>query len=111
MVEEITSDIRLAAYEPEWIRPDRTRLAAQQRAAEAIQKLQTPMLGVAELAPEQARGRLHDYLDRSATIETPAALNRPRESKSLAALETVLGVRIAALQQAVSNLKQAEQDG
>ena len=55
MMEGITSDIRLAAYEPEWIRPDRTRLAAQQHAAEAIQKLQTPMLGVAELAPEQAK--------------------------------------------------------
>lgn len=111
IVEGITSDIRLAAYEPEWIRPDRTRLAAQQNTAEAIQRLQTPILGVAELAPEQARNSLYDSLDRTATVETPAASNRPQDSKSLAALETVLRVRITALQQAVSNLKQAEQDG
>src|SRR5215472_14604824 len=111
MVEGVTSDIRLAEYEPEWIRPDRIRLAAQQLAVEAIQQLQTPILGVAELAPEQARDRLHVFLDRTAPPETPPNSNRPRESKSLAALETVLRARIDALQRAVSNLKQAEQDG
>jgi multidrug resistance protein MdtO len=111
IVEGVTSDIRLAAYEPEWIRPDRIRLAAQQHAVEAIQQLQTPILGVAELAPEQARDRLHVFLDRTAPPETPPNSNRPRESKSLAALETVLRARIDALQRAVSNLKQAEQDG
>jgi multidrug resistance protein MdtO len=111
MIEGVTSDIRLAAYEPESIRPDRTRLAAQQHAAETIQKLQPPMLGVAELAPEQTRSSLQDSLDRTATGEPPAFLSWPRESKSLAALETVLRVRVAALQQAVSNLKQVEQDG
>src|SRR5215469_14866477 len=100
MVEGITSDIRLAAYEPARIRPDRTRLAAQQHAAEAIQKLQTPMLGVAELAPEHVRNSLRNSLDRTATPDTPTSLYRPRESKSLAALETVLRVRMAALQQA-----------
>jgi multidrug resistance protein MdtO len=109
IVEEITSDIRLVAYEPEWIRPDRRRLAAQQRAAEAIRKLQTPMLGVAELACEQAIDRRHRLLEITATAEAPVS-NRPRESKSFAALEAVLRVRIAALQQAVSNLKQVEQD-
>jgi multidrug resistance protein MdtO len=111
MLEEITSDIRLAAYEPEWIRPESARLAAQQRTVEAIRKLERPILGVAELTPEQARESLHDFLDQTATVETPAASSRSRESKSLVALETVLRVRIAALQQAVSNMKQAEQDG
>ena len=111
MMEGVASDIRLAAYEPEWIRPDRTRLAAQQHAAEAIQQLQPPMLGVAELAPEQARKSLQDSLESTATVAPPAFLYGPRESKPLAALETVLRVRIAALQQAVSNLKQVEQDG
>ena len=111
MVEGITSDIRLAAYEPTRIRPDRTRLAAQQHAADAIEKLQTPMLGVAELAPEQARNNLRDTLSLTATAETPVFLYRPPESKSLAALETVLRERIGALHLAVSNLKQAEQDG
>ena len=104
MVEGISSDIRLAAYEPEWIRPDRSRLDAQQHAAEAIQRLETPMLGVTELDPEQAR-------DGTATVETKAFLYRPPESRPLAALKTLLRVRIAALQQAVSNLKQVEQDG
>ncbi len=111
MVEGITSDIRLATYEPDWIRPDRTRLAAQQHAAEAIRKLQTPMLGVAELAPEWTGDTLKGSLDRSAGVEAPTSLSRPRELKPLAALEALLRVRIAALQQAVSNLKQAEQDG
>jgi multidrug resistance protein MdtO len=111
LLEGITSDIRLAAYEPAQIRPDRTRLAAQQNAAEAIQKLQTAMLCVAELAPEQARDQVNDSLDRTAGVDTPAFLYRPPESKSLAALEKVLRARIAAFQQAVSNLKQAEQDG
>jgi len=111
MVEGITSDIRLAAYEPARIRPDRTRLAAQQHAAEAIQKLQTPMLGLAELAPEEARENLHDFLDRTTAVETPAFLHRSPGSKPLAALETILRVRIAALQESMSNLKQAEQDG
>jgi hypothetical protein len=110
-VEEITSDIRLAAYEPEWIRPDRNRLDAQQHAAEAIERLETPMLGVAELTPEQARDRLRESQDLTAAVETPAASNQSQQSKSLAALETVLRVRIAALRQAVSNLKQVEQDG
>src|SRR5215470_8493980 len=111
MVEGITSDIRLAAYEPTRIRPDRTRLAAQQHAADAIEKLQTPMLGVAELAPKQARDNLRDTLSLTATAETQVFLYRPPESKSLAALQTVLRVRITSLQQAMSNLKQAEQDG
>ena len=106
MMEGVASDIRLAAYEPEWIRPDRTWLAAQQHAAEAIQQLQPAMLGVAELAPEQARNSLQDSLESTATVSPPAFLNWPRESKPLAALQTVLRVRIAALQQAVSNLKQ-----
>jgi len=99
------------AYEPARIRPDRTRLAAQQHAAEAIQKLQTPMLGLAELAPEEARENLHDFLDRTTAVETPAFLHRSPGSKPLAALETILRVRIAALQESMSNLKQAEQDG
>ena len=111
MVEGITSDIRLAAYEPEWIRPDPVRLAAQQHAAEAIQKLQTPMSGFAELAPEQARNSIQDSLGRTATVETPPFLYRSGESKSLAALDTVLRVRIAAVQQAMSNLKRADRDG
>jgi multidrug resistance protein MdtO len=111
MVEGITSDIRLAAYEPARIRPDRNRLAAQQDTAEAILKLQTPMLGVAELAAEETRDHRYDSLDRIGAGETPAFLTRPSQSKSLSALEMVLRARIAALQQAVSNLKQAEQDG
>jgi multidrug resistance protein MdtO len=111
IVEGVTSDIRLAAYEPEWIRPDPIRLAAQLHAVEAIQQVQTPILGVAELAPEQARDHLHVFLDRTAPPEIPPTSNRPRASKSLAALETVLRARIDALQRAVSNLKQAEQDG
>jgi multidrug resistance protein MdtO len=111
MLEEIASDIRLAAYEPEWIRPESARLAAQQRIVEAIRKLETPILSVAELAPEQAREHLHDPLDRTAEVETPATSTRARELKPLAALETVLRVRFAALQQAVSNIKQVEQDG
>jgi len=110
IVEGITSDIRLAAYEPEWIRPGRARLAAQQRAVEAIRKLQAPMLGVAELASEQATDRLPLSVDSTATVETLIS-DLPRESKSFAALEAVLHVRIAALQHAVSNLKQVEQDG
>jgi multidrug resistance protein MdtO len=111
MVEEITSDIRVAAYEPESIRPRRARLDAQQNAAEAIERLESPMLGVAELTSEQAKDRLGESQDRMAAMETPAASSRSRQSKSLAALESVLRVRTAALQQAVWNLKQAEQDG
>ena len=111
MVDGITSDLRLAAYEPAWIRPDRTLLVAQQHAAEAIQKVQTPMLGISELAPEQLRNALHVSLDGTAAADMPAFMFRPPESKSLAALETLLRVRIAALQQALSNLKQAEPDG
>jgi multidrug resistance protein MdtO len=101
MVEEITSDIRLAAYEPEWIRPDRTRLVAQRQTAEAIERLGTPMLGVAELTPEQVGDRLSESQDLRAAVDTPAASNQSRQSKSLAALETVLRRRIAALQQVV----------
>jgi hypothetical protein len=63
-----------------------------------------------ELASEQAIDSLHRSLDSTARVDTPVS-NRPRESKSFAALEAVLRVRIAALQQAVSNLKQVEQDG
>jgi outer membrane protein TolC/uncharacterized membrane protein YccC len=105
MVEGISSDIRLAAYEPAWIRPDRARLTAQQRAAEAIRKLQPPMLGVAVLASEQGIDRLQRSPDNSATVGTPV-LRRPGETKSFAALEAVLRVRTAAVLQAVSNLKQ-----
>jgi len=106
MVEGITSDIRLALYEPEWIRPEQTQLSAQQHAAEAIRKLEAPILGVAELTPEQARDGGQNFL-----VEAARSQYLPPELKSLAALETILHVRIARLQQAVSNLKQAEQDG
>lgn len=111
MMESVASDIRLAAYEPQWIRPDSSRLAAQQQTAEAIQKLQPPMLGVAELGPEWARSKPDDGLERSDKAEASAHSSKPGESSSLAALETVLRLRIAALQQSVSNLKQVEQDG
>jgi multidrug resistance protein MdtO len=111
MIEGITSDIRLVAYEPVWIRPDPVRLAAQRHAAEAIQKLQTPLSGFAELAPIQAMNSMQDSLGRTATVETPAFLYRSGESKSLAALDTVLRARIAAVQQAMSNLKPADRDG
>lgn len=110
IVKEIESDIRLASYEPERVRPDRTRLAAQQDAAEAIQKLQMPMLGFVELAPEEARDSLRASLNGTTSVEPPASSYRLRQ-KSFAPLETVLRVRIAALQQALSNLKQAEQHG
>lgn len=110
MVEGISSDIRLAAYEPAWIRPDGARLAAQQCAVEAIRKLQPPMFGVAELASEQGIDKLHRSPDSAAKAGTPVS-QRPRERTSFAALEAVLRVRIAAVLHAVSNLKQAEQDG
>jgi multidrug resistance protein MdtO len=110
VLEEITSDIRLAAYEPASIRPTRTRLAAQQHAADAIENLRTPILGIAELAPEKARDHLHDCLDRPAETERPAFPAAHRESNSITALETVLTVRVAEFQRAISNLKQAEQD-
>jgi hypothetical protein len=69
------------------------------------------MLGVAELAPEETRSNLQDSLHRTAAGEPPALLSWPRDSTSLASLEALLRVRVAAVQQAVSNLKQVEQDG
>jgi hypothetical protein len=63
------------------------------------------------LAPEQARNSIQDSLGRTATVETQPFLYRSGESKSLAALDTVLRVRIAAVQQAMSNLKPADRDG
>jgi len=111
MMEEVNSDILLAAYEPESIRPDRARLAAQQHAAGAIQKLQPPILGIAELSTEQTRSRLQNFVDGTAPGERRAVSSWPQESKPLAALETLFRVRVAALQQALSNLRQVEQDG
>ncbi len=108
---EIKSDIHLAAYEPASIRPGSTRLAAQQHAVEAAQRLEPALLGIAELAPEQERNRLRGLLNWRAAAESYANPNKHTEAKSLVPLEDLVRVRISAFQHALSNLKQVEQDG
>ncbi len=110
ILNEITSDIHLAAYEPASIRPGSTWLDAHQQAVEAARRLEPALLGIAELAPAQERSRLHVPLDRRAAAGSYANPNSHTEAKSLVTLENLMRVRISAFQQALSNLKQAEQD-
>ncbi|MEI9979175.1 MAG: FUSC family protein [Edaphobacter sp.] len=110
ILDEIESDIHLAAYEPTSIRPGSTWLDAQQYAVEAAQRLEPVLFGIAELAPEQERSRLRSLLDRRASAEFHANPNNQTEAKSLVPLENLVRVRISAFQQALSNLKPAGQD-
>ena len=101
MVEGITSDIRLAAYEPVWIQPMPFGLPLSSMRRKQSKNYKRRYRALPELAPEQARNSIQDFLVVGPTAP-PAFLYRPRQSKSLAALDTILRVRIAALQQAMS---------
>ena len=110
ILNEITSDIHLAVYEPASIRPGRNWLDAQQRAVEAARRLEPALLGIAELSSEQERSRLRNLLNWRLAAECDANLSNHTEAKSLAPLENLVRVRISAFQRALSHLKQAEQD-
>jgi len=106
----ITSDIHLAAYEPSSIRPGSIWLDAQQHAVEAARRLEPVLLGFAELASEQEISRLRGLLGWRAVAEPYANPNQHMETKSLEPLENLVRVRISAVRHALSNLKQAERD-
>ena len=106
----ITSDIHLAAYEPASIRPGSGWLDAQQHAVEAARRLEPVLLGFAELGPEQEKSRLRGLLGSRAATDSYANTNKHIETRSLAPLENLLWVRISAVRHALSNLKRAEQD-
>jgi multidrug resistance protein MdtO len=110
ILNEITSDIHLAAYEPASIRPRSTWLDAHQHAVGTARRLESVLLGIAELAPEQERSRFHVPQSCRAATGFYANPNSHTEAKSLVTLENLVRVRISAFQQALSNLKQAEQD-
>jgi multidrug resistance protein MdtO len=111
MLDEIASDIKLAAYEPASIRPGDAWLEARQRAVEEAQKLESPLLAQAELAPGQARVRFREASDAADQSEDYVVqANSPKDSP-LASLEKLLHIRIASFQQAMSKLNQAEEHG
>jgi multidrug resistance protein MdtO len=110
LLNEIESDIHLAVYEPVSIRPASVWFDAQQQAIEAARRLEPAILGLAELIPEQERSRLRGFLDWRATPESYASPNNHTEANSIVLLEDLVRVRVGAFQQALSNLKQAEQD-
>ena len=107
---EIKSDIHLAGYEPASIRPGSAWLDAQQHAVEAARRLGPALLGIAELAPAQERSRLRGLLEWQAAAEPYPYPNNHAEAQSLVSLENLVRIRASAFQQALSNLKQAEQD-
>ena len=108
LLNEIASDIHLAAYEPVSIRPGRTRLVAQRHAVEAARRLEPALLGIAELTPEKERSGLHGLLNWQAASESGS--NNLTEAKPLVTLENLVRVQIGAFQQALSHLIRAEQD-
>ena len=108
LLNEITSDIHLAAYEPVSIRPGRTRLAAQRHAVETALRLEPALLGIAELGPEENRSGLRGLLNWQAASESNS--NNLFGAKSLVTLENLVRVRISVFQEALSHLKQVEQD-
>lgn len=110
ILNEITSDINLAAYEPVSIRPGRTRLAAQRDVVNAARRLEPALLGFAELAPEQERNCFRGLPDWWTAAESDADPNHHTQVKSLVSLENLVRVRISAVRHALSTLKQAEQD-
>jgi hypothetical protein len=82
ILDEIQSDIRLAAYEPASILPGSTWLNAQKHAVDAVRRLEPALFGFAELSPEQGRGHLRGLLDWR-TVSEPANSNNHTENKSL----------------------------
>ncbi len=110
MLEQITSDIHLARYEPEWIRPRRTELIAQQAAADAAQMLEPPLLGISELAPEWAGDVLRNAFTSTATSSESGSDAGSTHATGFPSLEALLCRRIALFQQALSNLTKVEQD-
>jgi multidrug resistance protein MdtO len=110
-LEEVASDIGLAAYEPSSIRPENTWLDARRHAVEEAQNLQAPLLAIAELAPEQTRMQLRESLNAGRRPEEGATWNPSPQNTPLASLEQLLRIRIAAFQLAMSKLNQAEEHG
>jgi multidrug resistance protein MdtO len=108
LLNEIASDIRLAAYEPTSIRPGGTRLVAQRYAVETARRLEPALLGIAELAPEEEKNGFRGLLNWQAASESEP--NDLTETKSRVTLENLVRVRIGAFQQALSHLKLAEHD-
>ncbi len=107
---EIMSDIHLAAYEPTSIRPGNTWLRAQQHAVAAAQRLEPALLGIAELSPKQERSRLRSLLEKRTAAESYVNPSNHPEAQALVPLENLVRVRIHAFRQALSNLKQADRD-
>ncbi|MGA2252932.1 hypothetical protein [Terracidiphilus sp.] len=108
LLNEIASDICLAAYEPTSIRPGGTRLVAQRYAVETARRLEPALLGIAELAPEEEKSGFRGLLNWQAASESEP--NDLTETKSRVTLENLVRVRIGAFQQALSHLKLAEHD-
>jgi multidrug resistance protein MdtO len=110
MLNDIASDLHLADYEPASVRPARTWLDRRIRVAEQAQKLESPLLAVAELASAQTREHLRDCLENIPS-DSAAVQNSTSPSKTLATLEALLRSRITSFQKAMSDLNQAEEHG
>jgi multidrug resistance protein MdtO len=111
MLEEIASDIKLAAYEPASIRPDNAWLEVRQYAVEEAQQLESPLLAQAELDPGQAMMRFREASDTTGQSEDRVVQANLSKDNPLTSLETLLRIRIASFRQAMSKMNQAEKHG
>ncbi len=106
MLNNIAGDLHLANYEPSSIRPARTWLDLCLHVVEQAQRLESPLLAAAELAPEQTRKHLRECLEEDThAVPEDASSDRP------SGMEALLRSRIVSFQQAMSNLNQAEEHG
>jgi multidrug resistance protein MdtO len=111
MLEEIASDIKLAAYEPASIRPGNAWLEARQHAVDEAQKLESPLLALTELAPGQVQASFREASNAAEQSEGYVVQSNSSKDSPLTSLEKLLHIRIASFQQAMSKLNQAEEHG
>jgi multidrug resistance protein MdtO len=93
MLEDLSSDILLATYEPARIRPRCAWLAAQQRANHAARKLNEVLLDWLEIIPQHSKGALRAILAGD-LLAANGPVTIPREDQQL---ESLLRSRMAAL--------------
>jgi multidrug resistance protein MdtO len=111
VLQEITSDIHLAAYEPAWVRPECAWLDARRDAVQAVQELKPPLLAIAELAPEPVNLQFGDLLNITKSANKNSSVNESPLDDSLMPLGQLLRSRIEAFQSAMSQLDRVEEHG
>ena len=104
----IEDDIRLAAYEPESVRPTSKSLRLRLDVVQVAQRLQTPLLAASEILDDRSRQSIFETFQRQPGEER-RALSAAREAGIEANLTTLVVARSKVFRQALRTLHPEEE--